>query len=498
MQAAADVSSPPSATTVWSRSRSAFGLEGGSSGGESPDSGATAAATAAAAAADIGGGSSSAITPVSAIGNDDTIICQRQNHHHHHNRTGSSSSRNSNSNSNSSHRRSQSSAGIGAETRDDGLETLNSTSLSSSRSAVPTEGLSPSPINKSDISGGGGGGESKAPGSSSPVAAAARKLASVVSSPSWLSHAQPVPPMPTLAPTAPAPPASFITSRTPGLTLAPMAAPPPKAPVPRYAKRKNKRDKPDGLAAVPFALASPSKKPADAEKSKKAQLQIPFFALIFVYMAVSSIAVGIVGWQFTISSAKSSVLDLSNKVQSLVAQEVVTAVGENANMITEMTTYQKDMFQKNKWSLTNGRGNTTVQSLLTFFKFFRQWAVNVLLITYPGGEVLGWHFPEDQSNATLTKIVQTGLTIAVYLCDYNGTPLRLMSNVTRLGDGTVANPGYNSTLSIMQNATYGYVNFSDPDYTRVSTIYAFSTGSSMYFFVSCSVSSAEAKVFDKP
>ncbi|KAJ1559808.1 hypothetical protein HK405_009277 [Cladochytrium tenue] len=68
-------------------------------------------------------------------------------------------------------------------------------------------------------------------------------------------------------------------------------------------------------------------------------------------------------------------------------------------------------------------------------------------------------------------IEQVNMTVYVYACSSDGTIISMVSNTTSVGDGTVANPGNNETLTLMTNASFEFVNFSNHDYFKVGSAY---------------------------
>ncbi|KAJ3192749.1 hypothetical protein HK101_006014 [Irineochytrium annulatum] len=152
---------------------------------------------------------------------------------------------------------------------------------------------------------------------------------------------------------------------------------------------------------------------------------IPFFALIFGYITASVVVVGVIGWKFTYDSGSNSVNDLANKIQAQISSQVLASVQTSASVITQVTLYQREMWETGKWSMEPATRNATMAGMLSVLKY--EWQ------TY-----------------------------------YNGTKDFLIWNGTSIGYN-VTDPGFNGTLEYSKSS-WG-INFTDPSFTIMGPVY---------------------------
>ncbi|KAI9336624.1 hypothetical protein DFJ73DRAFT_19412 [Zopfochytrium polystomum] len=169
--------------------------------------------------------------------------------------------------------------------------------------------------------------------------------------------------------------------------------------------------------------------------------------------------------QYTVRSASNSISNLSSNIQERIANEISSAIVSTSVIVTQTALYQRELFQAGRWSLTPDRRAATVRSMLAVLNQFNRWSVNLFAMTVPAGELNGWGIWPNQPPSTIMNTVQTNFTRITYLCDLKGTPISVVQNFTDPGDGSVAFPGNNATLSFIAG---GLVNFSDPNFHTLS------------------------------
>ncbi|KAJ1569126.1 hypothetical protein HK405_009529 [Cladochytrium tenue] len=147
---------------------------------------------------------------------------------------------------------------------------------------------------------------------------------------------------------------------------------------------------------------------AASKKDSRRRCGIPFFALMFFYMAICTVAVGIIGWQFTTSSAGATITDLASKIQARAASEIKSTIETDSKVITSVTWYQRNMIT----------------------------AVNIVIVLNPIGTLYAYNMDENLNNDLL------------YL-----------------------DPGNNSTLQLMQDWVFGEVDLYNYSYHKVGSMY---------------------------
>ncbi|KAJ1555721.1 hypothetical protein HK405_014083 [Cladochytrium tenue] len=152
---------------------------------------------------------------------------------------------------------------------------------------------------------------------------------------------------------------------------------------------------------------------ADDEKKHSFSFRLPLFALIFLLTSISTVAVGIIGWQITNQTAQNSVSDLASVIQSRTATEILSSMVQAATVATKITSMQRSMFE--------------------------------------------WE--------------QYGHTRSLYDCDADGNILSLYS-VSTTANETDGFPGNNGTLFYGNQSMFGYqVDFTEYDYTKMGPVY---------------------------
>ncbi|KAJ3331487.1 hypothetical protein HDU76_003044 [Blyttiomyces sp. JEL0837] len=212
-------------------------------------------------------------------------------------------------------------------------------------------------------------------------------------------------------------------------------------------------------------------KPPSASGIKKF-LKIPFFVLMFSYLTASVVIVGVIGWKFTYDSANNSLNNLASQIQARVSAEILNTIAGNADVITHVTSLQRNMFRTNKWSFQDvSRRNQTMYGMLSMLDEFRKWTVDIFLHPYPDGGLFGYYYPDDLSSKMLQMWEQYNHTLFDYLAAPDGTKIMQLWNWTDVNNDPV-NTGINGTLEYQYQGGFGYgVNFSDYNYAKLGSIY---------------------------
>ncbi|KAJ1561829.1 hypothetical protein HK405_002688 [Cladochytrium tenue] len=179
----------------------------------------------------------------------------------------------------------------------------------------------------------------------------------------------------------------------------------------------------------------------DDVKTHTFSFRLPLFALIFLLTSISTVAVGIIGWQITNQTAQNSVSDLASVIQSRTATEILSSMVQAATVATKITSMQRSMFETGQWSFATDTRNKTMADMLLILKRFQNW----------------WE--------------QYGHTRSLYDCDADGNILSLYS-VSTTANETDGFPGNNGTLFYGNQSMFGYqVDFTEYDYTKMGPVY---------------------------
>ncbi|KAJ3209720.1 hypothetical protein HDU67_005978 [Dinochytrium kinnereticum] len=83
----------------------------------------------------------------------------------------------------------------------------------------------------------------------------------------------------------------------------------------------------------------------EVKTKQRWKFKIPFFALMFSYIAVSVVIVGVIGWKFTIDSANTSLHDLASKIQTRAVSQVTNSIIHSARVVNQVTSLQAEMIK---------------------------------------------------------------------------------------------------------------------------------------------------------
>ncbi|KAI9350593.1 hypothetical protein DFJ73DRAFT_831981 [Zopfochytrium polystomum] len=207
--------------------------------------------------------------------------------------------------------------------------------------------------------------------------------------------------------------------------------------------------------------------------AKRRRWRVPLFVLILSYVAVSTVTVGVLGWQITMLAASSSIQDLASQIQARTSSQILSLISQNANVVTRVVSFQREMFRSNEWSLSEDRRNSTMSAMLSVLKRFQNWTSVVHANTYPEGALFGWSYAMVEGRWTLEKFEQFNHTLLTYTCDDDGNTIAIKDILTSQ-DETYDNPGTNGTLLYGGNSVFGYnMNFSDFDFHRMGGVYLY-------------------------
>ncbi|KAJ3077808.1 hypothetical protein HDU99_000961 [Rhizoclosmatium hyalinum] len=195
------------------------------------------------------------------------------------------------------------------------------------------------------------------------------------------------------------------------------------------------------------------------------------FMLMTLFIAASSITVGVLGWRLTLDAAKNNINDLVQEIQDLISNRITSYIVDEGSRLSDFVALQQDLFRNNVLSAaTPERKNQTLQTLLSLLNRNKQTSADVFYVTYPAGEITGYTY---NSTGDLQMWTQQGLTVTTWTCDSNGIPVgNPYSVLTDVGDGTPQNPGNNRLLNWGPGgAAKVNLNYSSDNDTGISITY---------------------------
>ncbi|ORY47457.1 hypothetical protein BCR33DRAFT_764451 [Rhizoclosmatium globosum] len=195
-----------------------------------------------------------------------------------------------------------------------------------------------------------------------------------------------------------------------------------------------------------------------------------FFMLMTLFIAASSITVGVLGWRLTLNAAKKNISGLVEQIENLISDRVSAYMLDESVRLTDFVDMQKELFRTNQLSAsTPERKNKTMRQMLILLNHHLDISVDIFYVTVPEGEVNGYTYTV---NGTLQLWDQKGLTLSTYNCDGNGYALGAPVSVTTdEGNKTPQMPGNNHTLDYGIGGMSGTnLNYSDPNSTGMSKI----------------------------
>ncbi|KAJ3072284.1 hypothetical protein HDU99_002222, partial [Rhizoclosmatium hyalinum] len=185
-----------------------------------------------------------------------------------------------------------------------------------------------------------------------------------------------------------------------------------------------------------------------------------FFVLMLLILAISTITVGVLGWQLTFNSAKENIESLVSDMEALVSNQISSFIGNQANLLQRITATQSHNFAAGRWSVsTPQRQNETLKAMLTVLNDFNQNTVDTYYYDYPDGKMFGYFNLPDHPGQ-LFMWTQENHTLYTWLTDANGnkqgTPISSVSHDRTLGNIIYLQAG--AAIKYMN----GYSKFLDP------------------------------------
>ncbi|KAJ3296751.1 hypothetical protein HDU79_005753 [Rhizoclosmatium sp. JEL0117] len=206
------------------------------------------------------------------------------------------------------------------------------------------------------------------------------------------------------------------------------------------------------MTILPFTRASTATASSTATNSsdisvvKKLKGWRPrFFMLMAIFIAASSVTVGVLGWKLTFNAAKDNIEDLVQQIEDLISNRISAYILDQSDGMSDFVALQQDMFRENIFSAsTPTRKNRTLQSMLMLLNRNRRTSVDIFFVTYPAGEISGYTY---NATGSLQMWTQQGMTVTTWNCDDAGVPIGNPYSIsTNIGDGTPKNPGNNNLL----------------------------------------------------
>ncbi|ORY47484.1 hypothetical protein BCR33DRAFT_764468 [Rhizoclosmatium globosum] len=195
-----------------------------------------------------------------------------------------------------------------------------------------------------------------------------------------------------------------------------------------------------------------------------------FFMLMVLFIAVSAITVGVLGWRLTLAAAKDNIEELIKELEDLISNQVLTFVLEEAERLSELVQLQADHFRTGKWTVSSpDRANETMSNMLTLLKHYRGTTMDIFYFTYPAGLIFGYIYSQ---NKTLQKWTQQDMTIYTWNCDEIGNVVDLFDTFTVPSGGTPQTAGNNNTLDYAPGGSANAnLDYSNNTATAVTTIH---------------------------
>ncbi|KAJ3132299.1 hypothetical protein HK100_005458 [Physocladia obscura] len=177
-----------------------------------------------------------------------------------------------------------------------------------------------------------------------------------------------------------------------------------------------------------------------------------FCLLLNLILAMSTISVGVLGWQLTFISAKRNVDDLVAKIGTLIANQISQNFLTLAQSLSDVTLLEAKFFASGEWSVaTVEKFNSTMRSMLYLLQSYDNSVMDTFFFTVPQGFMNGWLNLDGQYR----QWRQTNASwVTSYLATPDGVPFQV--------DGGV--PGVNKTALFKLNYSQPFSSIFSPTY----------------------------------
>ncbi|KAJ3099698.1 hypothetical protein HDU97_002867 [Phlyctochytrium planicorne] len=189
----------------------------------------------------------------------------------------------------------------------------------------------------------------------------------------------------------------------------------------------------------------------EVKTKKKWNIKIPFFALMFSYIAASVFIVGVIGWKFTLDSANASLYDLANKIQVRAVTQINNTIVQSAQIVSHVTRLQTELFnvrllssfqsieimKANSMSFLGSKQADAMKSMLYVLRRFRTWSIGVVA-RLQNGDLFEYYYPVDDTDNTLRLRKIVNAAESTFLCDPDGNSLTQSTSEDPLAEPSFA------------------------------------------------------------
>ncbi|ORY49749.1 hypothetical protein BCR33DRAFT_713363 [Rhizoclosmatium globosum] len=196
------------------------------------------------------------------------------------------------------------------------------------------------------------------------------------------------------------------------------------------------------------------------------RLRPRFWILILGFLAVTTITVGVLGWQLTFTTSQKNTAVLVDETEDIIADSIMHTILSDADVLQTLTATQASMLEKT---------NRTMRAMLVLLNRVRQFTTSMYYNTYPGGLQFGYNYPSPSSNQLQLWTQAPNNTQYTWNCNPQGSPVgEPISVLYRPGNNTLENPGTNETLRLGINGIDGInIDYANSTFQTFSPIYAY-------------------------